>query len=72
MPEHSKTKTKAKKPKNYAKLSQKQKFIEAAKQAEVDESGETFDSALKHLVKKRATELRPARQNRTDSAKQKH
>lgn len=40
-------------PKNYAKLSQKQKFLEAAKQAEADESGETFERVFKKLVKQR-------------------
>jgi hypothetical protein len=38
-------KPKAKLPKNYAKLSQKQKFIAAAKAAEADETGETFKRA---------------------------
>jgi hypothetical protein len=48
-------KPRASKPKNYAKLSQKQKFIAAAKSAEADESGETFDRAVDEL-------LRPKRQ----------
>jgi len=39
-------------PKNYAKLSQKQKFIVAAKAAESDESGETFRRALTRLLPK--------------------
>jgi hypothetical protein len=43
-------KPKAKKPKNYAKLSQKQKFIAAAKAAEVDETGETFDRMFKKIA----------------------
>jgi hypothetical protein len=42
---------KPKKPKNYAKLSQKQKFIAAAKAAESDESGETFNQALNRVLK---------------------
>lgn len=49
MPEHKKSK--AKKPKNYAKLSQKQKFIEAAKQAEADETGSAFDGVIKTIFK---------------------
>lgn len=43
-------KSKPKKPKNYAKLSQKQKFIAAAKAAEVDESGEPFETALTKII----------------------
>ena len=37
-------------PKNYAKLSQKQKFIAAAKAAHADESGEAFTSAFSRVV----------------------
>lgn len=48
-------KPKAKKPKNYANLSQKQKFIEAAKQAETDESGETFERAVGTIVRRKTT-----------------
>ena len=40
----------AKLPKNYAKLSQKQKFIAAAKAAEVDETGETFLRSFKTIA----------------------
>jgi hypothetical protein len=40
----------ARKPKNYAKLSQKQKFIAAAKAVEADETGETFRQALSRVV----------------------
>jgi hypothetical protein len=43
-------KRKAKKPKNYAKLSQKQKFIAAAKAMEVDETGETFERTFKPIA----------------------
>ena len=50
-------KPKAKKPKNYAKLPQKQKFVEAAKLAEADESGETFERAFRRVVPKRAGSL---------------
>ena len=55
MPER---KPKAKKPKNYTKLSQKQKFIEAAKQAEADESGETFDTTMDRIIPKRTGSTR--------------
>ena len=40
----------AKMPKNYAKLSQKQKFIAAAKAAGVDETGETFLRTFKPIA----------------------
>lgn len=50
MPER---KPKAKKPKNYAKLSQKQKFIEAAKASEADETGEVFTKAFKKVLPKK-------------------
>jgi hypothetical protein len=43
-------KPKPKKPGNYAKLSQRQKFIAAARAGEADESGETFGKTLKKLV----------------------
>lgn len=46
-------KPKASKPKNYAKLSQKQKFIAAAKAAEADEGGETFRAAFAKVIKPR-------------------
>ena len=44
-------KPKAKKPKGYAKLSQKEKFIAAAKAAEVDETGETVLRSFKAIAK---------------------
>lgn len=44
-------KPKAKKSKNYAKLSQKQKFIAAAKAMEVDETGETFLRTFRKIAK---------------------
>lgn len=47
-------KAKAKKPENYAKLSQKQKFVAAAKAAEVDESGTQFERAMKAIVQAKA------------------
>ncbi len=40
-----------KKPKQ--KLSQKEKFIEYAREVEADESGETFERTLKKIVKKK-------------------
>jgi|GEM_PF-5537171 hypothetical protein len=46
-----KKKTKAKRPKSYAKLSQKEKFIAAAKEFEADETGETFDRTFKAIAK---------------------
>jgi len=41
----------AKKPKGYAKLSQKEKFIAAAKEFETDETGETFLRSFKTIAK---------------------
>ena len=41
----------AKKPKGYAKLSRKEKFIAAAKEFEADETGKTFDRAFKTIAK---------------------
>ena len=46
-------KPKAKKPKGYEKLSQKEKFIAAAKAAGVDETGETFLRSFKTIAKHR-------------------
>lgn len=46
-----KKKAPAKKPKNYSRLSQKEKFMEAAKMFEADETGETFDRAFKTIAK---------------------
>ena len=45
-----KKKAPAKKPKNYAKLSQKEKFLAAAKMFEADETGETFDRTFKTIA----------------------
>ena len=44
-------KPKAKKPKGYHKLSQKEKFITAAKVAGVDETGETSLRSFKTIAK---------------------
>jgi hypothetical protein len=44
-------KPKAKKPKNYGRLSPKERFLAAAKQFEVDETGETFDRPFKTIAK---------------------
>jgi hypothetical protein len=41
----------AKKPKGYAKLSQKEKFIAAAKEFEADETGKTFLRSFKAIAK---------------------
>jgi hypothetical protein len=46
-----KKKTPAKKPKNYAKLSQKEKFIAAAREFEADETGKTFLRTFKNIAK---------------------
>jgi hypothetical protein len=43
-------KPKAKKPKGYKKLSQKEKFIAAAKAADADESGETFGRVMREVI----------------------
>ena len=45
-----KKKAPAKKPKNYAKLSQKEKFIVAAKEFEADETGKTFLASFKAIA----------------------
>lgn len=47
-----KKKAPASKPKNYGKLSQKEKFIAAAKAHGADESGETFLRTFKTIAKK--------------------
>ena len=39
-----------KKPKGYAKLSQKEKFIAAAKEFETDETGKTFLASFKRIA----------------------
>jgi hypothetical protein len=44
-------KTPAKKPKNYGRLGPKERFLAAAKQFEVDETGETFDRTFKTIAK---------------------
>ena len=41
----------AKKPKNYSTLSQKEKFMEAAKMFEAEETSETFDRTFKVIAK---------------------
>jgi hypothetical protein len=46
-------KQKAKKPSGYDKLSQKEKFIAAAKAGEADESGQTFSRAMKIITTKK-------------------
>jgi hypothetical protein len=43
-------KPKAKKAPGYAKLSQKEKFIAAAKEFEADETGKTFLGAFKKIA----------------------
>lgn len=48
MPEKRK---KAKKPGGYAKLSQKEKFLAAAKEFEADETGKTFLQSFKAIAK---------------------
>ena len=50
MPEKRK---KAKKPGGYAKLSQKEKFLAAAKEFEADETGKTFLKSFRTIVKPR-------------------
>jgi hypothetical protein len=47
----AKKKAPAKKPTNYGKLSQKEKFIAAAKAHEADETGETFLRTFKVMAK---------------------
>jgi hypothetical protein len=47
MPEHE---PKPKKPKGYSKLTQRKNFLAAAKAAEADESGETFEQAFRKIV----------------------
>ena len=49
-----KKKATAKKPKNYGKLSQKEKFIAAAKAHGADETGETFLAAFKSIATNKA------------------
>jgi hypothetical protein len=49
-----KKKAPAKKPKNYAKLSQKEKFIAAAKAHGADETGKTFLASFKAIAKLKA------------------
>lgn len=38
-------------PKNYRKLTAKQRFIEAARNVEADETGETFERAIKTIIR---------------------
>ena len=40
----------AKKPKNYAKLSQKEKFLAAAQEFEAEQTGETFLRSFKTIA----------------------
>ena len=49
-------KPKAKKPKNYGRLSPKERFLAAAKQFEADETGETFDRTFKTIAKHKPKE----------------
>lgn len=44
-------KSKTKRPKNYGRLSPKERFLAAAKQFQVDETGETFDRTFKTIAK---------------------
>jgi hypothetical protein len=46
----AKKKPRASKAKGYAKMSQKEKFIAAAKESGSDESGETFTKSLEKLL----------------------
>jgi hypothetical protein len=46
-----KRKAPAKKPKNYAKLSQKEKFMAAAQEFEAEQTGETFLKSFKAIAK---------------------
>ena len=54
-----KKKAPAKKPKGYAKLSQKGKFLAAAKEFEADETGETFLRSFKAIAKPKASPKTP-------------
>jgi hypothetical protein len=45
-----KKKAPAKKPKNYAKLSQKEKFMAAAQEFEAEQTGETFLTSFKKIA----------------------
>jgi hypothetical protein len=49
-----KKKAPAKKPKNYAKLSQKEKFMAAAQEFEAEQTGETFLRSFKTIAKPKA------------------
>ena len=53
-----KKKAPAKKPKNYAKLSQKEKFIAAAKEFGADETGKTFLASFKAIAKHKVKKAR--------------
>ena len=46
-----KKKPKAKRPKGYAKLSQKEKFLAAAQEFEAEQTGETFLKSFKAIAK---------------------
>jgi hypothetical protein len=60
----AKKKAKKAKPKGYNKLSQKQKFIEAAKQFEADETGDTFLASFKAIASHKPVP-NPRRQRKT-------
>lgn len=49
------------KPKPSRKLTQKERFIEAARKAEADETGETFERIIRDLV--RAPPPRPTKRS---------
>ena len=55
----AKKKPPAKKPRGYAKLSQKQKFIAAAKATGVDETGEAFLRAFKPIATHKSRPTKP-------------
>lgn len=52
MPENKKPKKKIK-----PNLSQKERFIEYAREVEADESGELFDKAINNIAKKERKEI---------------
>jgi hypothetical protein len=51
-----KKKAPAKKPKNYAKLSQKEKFLAAAQEFEAEQTGETFLRSFKTIARHKPAE----------------
>lgn len=46
------------KPRPKAKLTQKERFLEAARKTEADESGETFERAIRHIVRPKTAPTR--------------